>query len=245
MGLLVSPQRQFDILSLLNHLLLYHGLGSLGGLAMGALAIWSLRLAPQSQSSNTFMLICLTYITFCLLEVAGSSGVDGVVAFTLVTNSHRLVACTELEGLLQKYWSAIYDVSGFMSLFMSSLYTGELLFIFFRKEDLRNAIWAYGVRTLGRLFSVVALFPIIEQFGYPVSWRQAVVTVWMGLKGSLNITVITYFYHQQASMNVDYVAKVHITRVNRQASNIDLLAPFQRMVMVLSTFLPSRATSFL
>ncbi|KAK8781250.1 hypothetical protein V5799_017409 [Amblyomma americanum] len=114
-------------------------MGALGGAAMGALAIWSLRLAPQSQSSNTFLHIALTYATFCLLEVMGTSGVDGVVAFTLVTTSHRLVACTELEGLLHKYWSAIYDVSGFLALFMSSLYAGELLFIFARRSILSQA----------------------------------------------------------------------------------------------------------
>ncbi|XP_077564293.1 uncharacterized protein LOC144179724 [Haemaphysalis longicornis] len=122
----------------LKHLLESHVFGVLGGVVMGAVAIWSLRLAPQSQSSNTFMHIVLTYMTFCLLEVMNFSGVDGVVAFTLVTTSHRLVACTELEGLLNKYWSAIYDVSGFLSLFMSSLYTGELLFIFLRNQVVSN-----------------------------------------------------------------------------------------------------------
>ncbi|KAL1479246.1 hypothetical protein MTO96_052011, partial [Rhipicephalus appendiculatus] len=66
---------------------------------------------------------------------------------------------------------------------------------------------AYLVRTAARLFSVVALFPIIEQFGYPVSWRQAMVTVWMGLKGPLNITVSTYLYHYQSTLNVDYVGR--------------------------------------
>ncbi|KAG0419689.1 hypothetical protein HPB47_003935 [Ixodes persulcatus] len=197
-----------DIWTLLKHLVLKHAVGLVFGVAMGTLAIRSLRLAPQSQSSNTVLLVVLTYVTFCTLEWFGSSGVDGVVAFTLTTNSNRLVACTELEGLLQKYWSAIYDVSGFMSLFMTSLYTGELLFIFFQKEELKYAIWSYCMRTLVRFFAVAALFPIIEQFGYPVSWRQAVVTVWMGLKGPLNITVVTYYYHRQATTNVDFVAKV-------------------------------------
>ncbi|XP_040076945.1 sodium/hydrogen exchanger 7-like [Ixodes scapularis] len=202
-----------DIWTLLKHLVLKHAVGLVFGVAMGTLAIRSLRLAPQSQSSNTILLVVLTYVTFCTLEWSGSSGVDGVVAFTLMTNSNRLVACTELEGLLQKYWSAIYDVSGFMSLFMTSLYTGELLFIFFQKEELKYAIWSYCMRTLVRFFAVAALFPIIEQFGYPVSWRQAVVTVWMGLKGPLNITVVTYYYHRQATTNVDFVAKTFLNMV--------------------------------
>ncbi|CAN8013525.1 unnamed protein product [Ixodes persulcatus] len=202
-----------DIWTLLKHLVLKHAVGLVFGVAMGTLAIRSLRLAPQSQSSNTVLLVVLTYVTFCTLEWFGSSGVDGVVAFTLTTNSNRLVACTELEGLLQKYWSAIYDVSGFMSLFMTSLYTGELLFIFFQKEELKYAIWSYCMRTLVRFFAVAALFPIIEQFGYPVSWRQAVVTVWMGLKGPLNITVVTYYYHRQATTNVDFVAKTFLNMV--------------------------------
>ncbi|XP_075550297.1 sperm-specific sodium:proton exchanger-like [Dermacentor variabilis] len=193
--------------TVLNHLLLSHVVGALGGVVMGVLAIWSLRVAPQSQSSNTYLHICLTYATFCLLEVMGTSGVDGVVAFTLVTTSHRLVACTELEGLLHKYWSTIYDVSGFLSLFVSSLYTGELMLIFFGNAALPKVSLAYCVRTLARLFSVVALFPILEQFGYPVSWRQAVVTVWMGLKGPLNITIVTYLYHYQSTLNVDYVGR--------------------------------------
>ncbi|XP_065302030.1 sperm-specific sodium:proton exchanger-like [Dermacentor albipictus] len=201
----VEAHNNQGVTTVLNHLLVSHVMGALGGVAMGAVAIWSLRLAPQSQSSNTFLHICLTYATFCLLEVMGTSGVDGVVAFTLITTSHRLVACTELEGLLHKYWSAIYDVSGFLSLFMSSLYGGELLFIFARSNILSQVALAYGVRILARLFSVVALFPIIEQFGYPVSWRQAAVTVWMGLKGPLNITVVTFLYHHQSTINVEYV----------------------------------------
>ncbi|CAN7940055.1 unnamed protein product, partial [Ixodes hexagonus] len=200
-----------DLWALLRHLVLKHAVGLLFGGLMGILAVRSLRLAPQSQSSNTILLIVFTYVTFCTLEVTGSSGVDGVVAFTLVTNSHRLVACTELEGLLHQYWFAIYDVSGLVSLFMTSLYTGELLFIFFQKEELQNAIWCH--RALARLFSVAALFPVIEQFGYPVSWRQAVVTVWMGLKGPLNITIVTYYYHRQATINVDFVAKTFLSMI--------------------------------
>ncbi|XP_075749258.1 uncharacterized protein LOC142814402 [Rhipicephalus microplus] len=132
----VEAHENQGVTTILNHLLVSHVMGTIGGVFMGAVAIWSLRLAPQSQSSNTFLHICLTYATFCLLEVMGISGVDGVVAFTLLTTSHRLVACTELEGLLRKYWSAIYDVSGFLSLFMSSLYGGELLFIFARTSIL-------------------------------------------------------------------------------------------------------------
>lgn len=135
----VEAREHQSVANVLNHLLASHLLGALGGAAMGVVAIWSLRLAPQSQSSNTFLHIVLTYATFCLLEVIGTSGVDGVVAFTLVTTSHRLVACTELEGLLHKYWSAIYDVSGFLALFMSSLYAGELLFIFARWSILSQA----------------------------------------------------------------------------------------------------------
>ncbi|XP_040356711.1 sodium/hydrogen exchanger 7-like [Ixodes scapularis] len=191
----------------LHSLLLSHVGGALCGAAMGMAAIRSLRLAPQSQSSNTVLLILLTYLTFCLLEVAGASGVDGVVVFTLVTNAHRRVACTELEGLLHKYWSAIYNLVGLVSLFMSSLCLGELLLIFFEMEQLQSALLSYCVRTGARIFSLVALFPIIEQIGYPVSWRQAVITVWMGLKGPLNITVASYYYHAEASRNVDFVSK--------------------------------------
>ncbi|KAH7944916.1 hypothetical protein HPB49_001734 [Dermacentor silvarum] len=183
---IIEANEHQGLATILNHLLLSHVVGALGGVVMGIVAIWSLRVAPQSQSSNTYLHICLTYFTFCMLEVMGTSGVDGVVAFTLVTTSHRLVACTELEGLLHKYWSTIYDVSGFLSLFVSL---------------------AYCVRVLARLLSVVALFPILEQFGYPVSWRQAVVTIWMGLKGPLNITVVTYLYHYQSTLNVDYVGR--------------------------------------
>ncbi|KAG0426104.1 hypothetical protein HPB47_026771, partial [Ixodes persulcatus] len=197
----------------LHSLLLSHVGGALCGAAMGVAAIRSLRLAPQSQSSSTVLLIFLTYLTFCLLEVAGASGVDGVVVFTLVTNAHRRVACTELEGLLHKYWSAIYNLVGLVSLFMSSLCLGELLLIFFEMEQLQSALLSYCVRTVARFFSLVALFPIIEQFGYTVSWRQAVITVWMGLKGPLNITVVSYYYHVQASRNVDFVSKtfLHVT----------------------------------
>ncbi|XP_064469293.1 sperm-specific sodium:proton exchanger-like [Ornithodoros turicata] len=207
-SMLDQMERDLDgILAIIYHVIMYHVVGTCGGIVMGFLAICSLRVAPQSQSSCTFLLICLTYITFCGLEVGGSSGIDGVVAFTLVINSHHLVACTELEELLHHYWSAIYDISGFMALYLSSVYTGELLFIFLKREELRNAVLTYFVRALARLLSVVALFPIIEQFGYPVSWKQAVVTVWMGLKGTLNITVVSYLYHRQASIDVDYVAK--------------------------------------
>ncbi|XP_064471650.1 sperm-specific sodium:proton exchanger-like isoform X2 [Ornithodoros turicata] len=198
------------IAAMFYDVVMYHVFGACGGILMGALAVWSLRVGPQSQSSNILILISFTYITFCTLEVVGSSGVDGVVAYTLVTSSHSFIACTELEQLLRTYWSVIYDITGFVSVYTSSLYAGELLFMFFKKDDVATALTAYGVRTLARLFSVVALFPIIEQFGYPVSWRQAAVTVWMGLKGPFNITMVTYLYHRQASTNVDYVSKTFL-----------------------------------
>ncbi|KAH9368852.1 hypothetical protein HPB48_004351 [Haemaphysalis longicornis] len=61
-----------------------------------------LKMMPFGSDSAIVCVVCGTYLTFFLLEAFNSSGVTGVIAYTMVVTSNRIVSCTEMEAALEE-----------------------------------------------------------------------------------------------------------------------------------------------
>ncbi|KAK8780629.1 hypothetical protein V5799_018025 [Amblyomma americanum] len=71
------------------------------GCALGAATMTVLRMITFGSDAVIVVVMCGTYFTFFMLESLNSSGVTGVIVYTMVVTSHRLISCTELEGYLE------------------------------------------------------------------------------------------------------------------------------------------------
>ncbi|KAL1479243.1 hypothetical protein MTO96_052008, partial [Rhipicephalus appendiculatus] len=71
------------------------------GCALGAATMSMLKMISYGTDSVIIVVMCGTYFTFFLLESVNSSGVTGVIVYTMVVTSDRLISCSELESSLE------------------------------------------------------------------------------------------------------------------------------------------------
>ncbi|XP_075549515.1 sperm-specific sodium:proton exchanger-like isoform X2 [Dermacentor variabilis] len=187
------------------------GVAMFVGLLMGTATVCLLDATSAfSGDSAITVIVCGTYFTYFFLENVHSSGVTGVVVYTMVVNSHRFVACTDLSRALEDYWDILYDVTGTLASCVSASYTAVLLIQYAPTLDW-VALWTcYVVKAALRCLAVVVLYPVIGHFGYQVTVRQAMVLAWMSVKGTFLASIATVQHLRRENVYTESITKSYL-----------------------------------
>ncbi|KAL1424524.1 hypothetical protein MTO96_020073 [Rhipicephalus appendiculatus] len=181
------------------------------GFLMGTATVCLLETASVfSEDSAITVIVCGTYFAYFFLENVRSSGVTGVVVYTMTVNSHRLIACTGLSRSLEDYWDMLYDVTGTLATCVSASYTAVLLIQYASTLDW-EALWAcYVVKVVIRSIAVVLLYPVIGHFGYQVTVRQAMVLAWTSVKGTFLTSIATMQHMRRENVYTESITKSYL-----------------------------------
>ncbi|XP_064472111.1 uncharacterized protein LOC135386228 [Ornithodoros turicata] len=182
-------------------------LALLVGALMGGMAMMALRVIPFGSEAAVMVIVCFTYLTYFFLETLGSSGVTGVIAYTMIINTHRFISCTELQDTLEDYWAVLFDVTGTFSTFVAASYTARLLSNYHMGFDFADMFLCYVLKMCIRFVAVSLLYPVIGHFGYRISARQALLLIWMGVKGTYVISLATLYHIVNTDTHTESVAK--------------------------------------
>ncbi|KAH6930946.1 hypothetical protein HPB50_021060 [Hyalomma asiaticum] len=187
------------------------GVAILVGFLMGTATICLLESASVlSGDSAITVIVCGTYFAYFLLEIVRSSGVTGVVVYTLTVNSHRFVACTDLSRSLEDYWGILYDVTGTLASCVSASYTAVLLIQYASTLDWEALCTCYVVKVAIRCMAVVLLYPVIGHFGYQVTVRQAMVLAWTCVKGTFLASTATVQHLRRENVYTESITKSYL-----------------------------------
>ncbi|XP_075749275.1 sperm-specific sodium:proton exchanger-like [Rhipicephalus microplus] len=181
------------------------------GFLTGTATVWLLETASVfSEDSTINVIVCGTYFAYFFLESVRSSGVTGVVVYTMTVNSHRLIACTGLSRSLEDFWNLLYDVTGTLATCVSASYTTVLLIQYASTLDW-EALWAcYVVKVVIRSMAVVLLYPVIGPFGYQVTVRQAMVLAWTSVKETFLTTIATMQHMRRENVYTESITKSYL-----------------------------------
>ncbi|XP_037517357.1 uncharacterized protein LOC119394173 isoform X1 [Rhipicephalus sanguineus] len=187
------------------------GVAMLVGFLMGAATVWLLEtVSVFGEDSAITVIVCGTYFAYFFLENVRSSGVTGVVVYTMTVNSHRLIACTGLSRSLEDYWDMLYDVTGTLATCVSASYTAVLLIQYASTLDWK-ALWTcYVIKVAIRCVAVVVLYPVIGHFGYQVTVRQAMVLAWTSVKGTFLASIATMQHMRRENVYTESITKSYL-----------------------------------
>ncbi|KAH7945464.1 hypothetical protein HPB49_011166 [Dermacentor silvarum] len=200
------------------------------GCALGAATMGMLKMITYGNDSVVVAVISGTYFTFFLLESVNSSGVTGVIVYTIVVSSDRLISCSELEGTLGSYWSVLLDWTGTLTTFICASFTAYMLVYYFRTYDWQDILLSYVAKMSMRCLAVLMLYPVIGHFGYRITAKQAIVLACMGLKGTYIVSLATLY---------------HITYQDTHTENLTKSFMYVTSDMVLTQFINASIVPFL
>ncbi|XP_072144420.1 sperm-specific sodium:proton exchanger-like [Dermacentor andersoni] len=164
------------------------------GCALGAATMSVLKMMTYGDDSVVVVVMGGTYLTFFLLESVNSSGVTGVIAYTMVVSSDRLISCSELEGTLGSCWSVMLDWTGTLSTFICASFTAYMLVYYLRTYNWQDIMLCYIAKMSMRCLAVLMIYPFIGHFGYRITAKQAIVLAGMGLKGTYIVSLATLYH---------------------------------------------------
>ncbi|XP_070394150.1 uncharacterized protein [Dermacentor albipictus] len=162
------------------------------GCALGAATMSVLKTMTCGDDSVVVAVVGGTYLTFSVLESANSSGVTGVIAYTV--SSDRLISCSELEGTLGSCWSVMLDWTGRLTTFICATFTAYMLVYYLRTYDWQDIMLSYIAKMSMRCLAVLMMYPFTGHFGYRIKAKQAIVLAGMGLKGTYIVSLATLYH---------------------------------------------------
>ncbi|KAL3251108.1 hypothetical protein MRX96_055250 [Rhipicephalus microplus] len=175
--------------------------------ALGAATMSVLKMITYGTDSVVVVVMCGTYFTFFLLESVNSSGVTGVIVYTMVVTSDRLISCSELESSLEAYWSVLLDWTGTLTTFICATFTAYMLVYYFRTYDWQEIVLSYVAKMTMRCIAVLMLYPVIGHFGYRITAKQAIVLAGMGLKGTYVVSLATLYHIMYQDIHTENLTK--------------------------------------
>ncbi|XP_071957219.1 sperm-specific sodium:proton exchanger-like isoform X2 [Antedon mediterranea] len=167
---------------------------ALGGPAFGFLmakftTFWLSRIFNDALVEITITLAS-TYLTFYIGEsVLKVSGVLAVVVLGLVVNVERTSISPEVEVFLHRFWEVLGYVANTLIFFLVGVVITERAM-----ENVDPIDWFYmltiyvGINII-RAMTIAMFSPILARLGYGLSWRNAVIMTWGGLRGAVGLAL--------------------------------------------------------
>ncbi|PIK43588.1 sperm-specific sodium proton exchanger [Apostichopus japonicus] len=163
--------------------------GPLLGLLFGKITIWWLSYIFNDALVEITITLASTYLTFYTGEAFRCSGVIAVVVLGLIVNSEKTAISPEVEVFLHRFWEMLaYLANTLIFMLVGVLIVDKAL------ANVDAIDWFYvialyvGINTI-RFFVIAMFSPILRKLGYGLSWRNAVVLTWGGLRGAVGLAM--------------------------------------------------------
>lgn len=163
--------------------------GPLVGFVFGMVCTWLLGMLVNNDTVEMLLTFTFPYITFYLAEIAFEvSGVLAVVVLGMYLNVHaRTLINPEINHQLEHFYELMAFIANTIIFVLCGVVVGRKSQ--FATEDITWLFVLYFGMTAIRLFAVALLSPILSRIGYGLTWKEAVIVAWGGLRGSLGLAL--------------------------------------------------------
>jgi NhaP-type Na+/H+ or K+/H+ antiporter/CRP-like cAMP-binding protein len=206
---------------------LYVSLGGfLVGVISGTLTVRWLASVFNDALVEVSITLGSTYITFYLAEELKMSGVIAVVALGLTVSMGRTKISPEVEHFLHQFYGmAAYIANTLVFTFCGMVVTQ---FLTFGYTDVLYLLLIYVVMHIGRGLMALILAPLVNyKAKYPVTWREQVVMVFGGLRGTvglaLGLVIRNSFNNEDGDQLLFYIAGIVVLTLLINATSIKFL----------------------
>ena len=164
------------------------------GIACGIISVIILnRINNELEVEITFT-FSLAYLVFYVADVElGVSAVLALVTMGLYMSKYKYCVSSNVQPSMASAWRIttyfinilIFTITG---LILASSFIGTATSI--TAKDFGYSIALYVIIHVGRILTIVILQPLIRCTGVYLSWKDCVILVWSGLRGSMALILV-------------------------------------------------------
>jgi NhaP-type Na+/H+ or K+/H+ antiporter len=133
----------------------------------------------------------LAYLVFYVADVElGVSAVLALVVMGLFMAKHKYCISSHVQLAMVNTWRIIIDFANILIFIITGIILAHSMIgtkATIIVHDFGFSILLYIALHVGRLLSVVILYPFIRWSGVCLSWKEYIVLIWSGLRGSMSV----------------------------------------------------------
>eukprot|EP01025_Chloroclados_australasicus_P012281 TRINITY_DN1564_c0_g1_i3.p1 TRINITY_DN1564_c0_g1~~TRINITY_DN1564_c0_g1_i3.p1 ORF type:complete len:1205 (-),score=166.96 TRINITY_DN1564_c0_g1_i3:3217-6714(-) len=177
---------------------------SFGGPAVGfgiGLAIYLfLTVVYNDVEVEISLTLCGAYLTYFLSEeIAGASGILAVVALGIFMAALGKFAITpKVKESLDSFWEMLEFLFNTLLFIYAGTEIAQVLYDFtghvITAHDWAYAILLYVLLQVIRGFTILVLYPLLARMGYGITWKDAIIMTWGGLRGAVGLALALQIY---------------------------------------------------
>ncbi|KAI5075495.1 hypothetical protein GOP47_0009571 [Adiantum capillus-veneris] len=171
---------------------------ALGGVALGAVfglvsVLW-LGLVFNDTVIEITLTLTASYIAYYTAE--DEAGVSGVLAVMTVGIFFAVFGRAAFKGETQQsmhyFWEMVAYIANTLIFILSGVVIAE--YILKSQNSIEGRDWGYLVLLyvflqVTRIIVVVTLLPGLQYFGYGLTWKEAIILTWAGLRGAVALAL--------------------------------------------------------
>ena len=195
----------FDVLRIVAQMLF---LGIVIGLVIGLVTRVVLRYVYNNRMVEGPLLIGVAYLTFWAAEIVmGSSAVLAVVIYGLYMNKYRSCISPECLHFLHEFFELICHMLNTIIFVVAGLQLGmnfaRIVEMGSQTTHVLAAVLSiYFIVLISRGLAIGLFYPLLKRFGTGVSWQEAVVMWWGGLRGAVGLALALAVAHTEYDMTM-------------------------------------------
>jgi NhaP-type Na+/H+ or K+/H+ antiporter len=164
------------------------------GLACGILSVIVLNRINNELEVEITITFGLAYLVFYVADVElGVSAVLALVTMGLYMSKHKYCISSNVQPSLASAWRIttyfvnilIFTVTG---LILARSFIGAATSI--SSKDFGYSIVLYIILHIGRVLTIIILYPLMERTGVHLSWKDCIILAWSGLRGSMALILV-------------------------------------------------------
>jgi NhaP-type Na+/H+ or K+/H+ antiporter len=161
------------------------------GIACGIIAVIVLNMVHNELEVEIISTFGLAYLVFYVADVELEvSAVLALVVMGLFMAKHKYCISSHVQLPMANTWRIIIDFANILIFIITGIILAHSLIgtkTTIVARDFGFSILLYIALHLGRLLSVIVLYPFIRWSGVRLSWKEHMVLVWSGLRGSMSV----------------------------------------------------------
>ncbi|CAI5516184.1 unnamed protein product [Closterium sp. Naga37s-1] len=183
-------------------------LGGVGlGMAFGVVSLLWLRTVFSDPVIEITISLTASYMAFFVAnDVAQTSGVLSDMTLGIMFAIFAKTAFTgESEQGMHHFWEMVSYISNTLIFVLSGVVISES--ILQNSNYIKGADWGYMILLyvfvqLSRVVVVGVLYPGLASSGYGLTWKEAIILVWSGLRGAVALTLALLVSHEPVTEHI-------------------------------------------
>ncbi|XP_041472513.1 sodium/hydrogen exchanger 10-like [Lytechinus variegatus] len=164
--------------------------GPLFGYAVAKLTVFWLSHIFNDALVEITITLAATYLTYYIGDVwLKVSGVLAVVVLGLIVNAEKTSISPEVEVFLHRFWEMLAYLANTLIFMMVGVVVTQKALVSVDSMDWFYLIILYLAINIIRGMVISLFSPILSRIGYGLTWRNAVIMTWGGLRGAVGLAL--------------------------------------------------------